>query len=152
MAVRLEVCIMFIMVMFVASAYTLCGCTKGGTGGVLEGITSAIDSASNPKKKCGSNSSGYEGGGWADIFTDFFGGGTTSGFDNMGKYFSDISFGTASKDNPDPGMQDFFAGVSFSSKCCPSRYSTDTGCACLNQSKYDVIRSRGGNNMPVSQW
>ena len=75
---------------------------------------------------------------------------SVSGFDNMGTQFRTTQF--SSTVNPSESrIQDFFGGVKFSTKCCPSRYSTDTGCACLDQSKYDIIKTRAGNNMPFSQ-
>lgn len=81
----------------------------------------------------------------------FFTGTKISGFDNMGTQFRTTQF--SSTVNPrEARIQDFFGGVKFSTKCCPSSYSTDTGCACLDQSKYDIIKTRAGNNMPFSQW
>ena len=81
----------------------------------------------------------------------FFTGTKISGFDNMGTQFRTTQF--SSNVNPrEARIQDFFGGVKFSTKCCPSSYSTDTGCACLDQSKYDIIKTRAGNNMPFSQW
>jgi len=85
------------------------------------------------------------------MIKDFFTGKKKSGFDNMGTQFRTTQF--VSTVNPSEArIQDFFGGVKFSSKCCPSRYSTDTGCACLDNTKFDVIKHRGGNNMPFSQW
>ena len=153
--VRIEVCILFIIVMFIAGSYTLCGCTQGGVSGVMEGISNIVDNVTQPNPSgCKSKSmEGSSSGTWniSDTFSKFFTGTQKSNFDNMGRQFSDISFLDISGDQPEPQMNDFFRGVSFSSKCCPSKYSTDSGCACLDQSKYDVIRSRGGNNVPISQ-
>tara|TARA_B100001093_G_scaffold385617_1_gene371456 strand:+ start:138 stop:371 length:234 start_codon:yes stop_codon:yes gene_type:complete len=33
----------------------------------------------------------------------------------------------------------------FSPSCCPSTYSTSTGCLCDNFNEFDIITSRGGN-------
>jgi hypothetical protein len=153
--VRIEVCILLMIVMFVAGSYTLCGCTKGGVHGVMEGVSNAVDNVtSKPQGTCRRSKSGHN---WmSDIYSSVFGSSSSSthksGFDNMGRYFSDISFGSAIADHPDPDMPDFFRGVSFSSNCCPSKYSSDSGCACLDNAKYEVIRSRAGNNVPISQW
>ena len=146
--VRIEVCILLMIVMFIAGSYTLCGCTKGGVHGVMEGLTNAVENVtSKPKGKCMSTSGNW----WSNMVGGMFGTPQKSGFDNMGRYFSDITFGSGT-DQPDPEMPDFFRGVSFSSQCCPSKYSTDSGCACLDNAKYEVIRSRAGNNVPISQW
>ncbi len=45
--VRIEVCILLMIVMFIAGSYTLCGCTKGGVQGVMEGLTNAVENVSS---------------------------------------------------------------------------------------------------------
>ena len=39
----------------------------------------------------------------------------------------------------------FFSDTEFKGECCPSRYSTSSGCACLSQQKKDFLSNRGGN-------
>jgi hypothetical protein len=50
------------------------------------------------------------------------------------------------------GQLDFLATTSFKAECCPSAYSTSTGCACLTMDQYQYLHERGGNNVPFSQY
>jgi hypothetical protein len=45
-----------------------------------------------------------------------------------------------------------FANTEFKPECCPSVYSTSTGCACINSNTYNYLISRGGNNVPYSEY
>lgn len=45
----------------------------------------------------------------------------------------------------------FFTYNKCSPKCCPSSYSCDKGCVCLNQDQRDYINSRGKNRIPTSK-
>ena len=86
------------------------------------------------------------------VISSWFGMDGNEGFDNLRQSaFGDISSFAPSAASPAQlATEDFFRGVSFSGKCCPSEYSTDKGCACLSPEKYEYIRSRGGNNVPIS--
>ncbi len=53
---------------------------------------------------------------------------------------------------PPEGQLDFFAKTDFKPECCPSSFSTSTGCACLDMGSYNFLRERGGNNVPFSQY
>jgi hypothetical protein len=50
------------------------------------------------------------------------------------------------------GQLDFLATTPFKSECCPSAFSTSTGCACLTMDQYQYLHERGGNNVPFSQY
>lgn len=39
----------------------------------------------------------------------------------------------------------FFADNKFQPECCPSDYSSSTGCACMSNEQLDYINMRGGN-------
>ncbi len=180
--VRPEVVILFLIVIGIAGLYTLCGCTQGGIYGVYEGLSNIteatelqtdlgvmptnadeedIDSFKSKKSHKSTNvskstakSTAKSNNWFKNMFNKFIGlftGKHKSGFDNMGSQFRNFSFNTT--DNTvDESIPDFFKGISFSSKCCPSSYSNGSGCACLNDAQYNIIRSRGGNNLPISQW
>ena len=32
-----------------------------------------------------------------------------------------------------------------SSDCCPSKYSCDNGCICMNKKQIELVKTRGGN-------
>jgi hypothetical protein len=50
------------------------------------------------------------------------------------------------------GQLDFLATTPFKPDCCPSAFSTSTGCACLTMDQYKYLHERGGNNVPFSQY
>jgi hypothetical protein len=50
------------------------------------------------------------------------------------------------------GEMDFFSNSSFKPECCPSTYSNSQGCACLTGDQYNYLITRGGNNVPYSEY
>ena len=50
------------------------------------------------------------------------------------------------------GEMDFLANVEFKSECCPNAYSNSMGCACMTSQDYNYLITRGGNNVPYSQY
>jgi hypothetical protein len=50
------------------------------------------------------------------------------------------------------GELDLFATVDFKPECCPNTYSTSTGCACMTTGQYNYLVTRGGNNVPYSEY
>ncbi len=47
---------------------------------------------------------------------------------------------------------DLFATTPFKPECCPNAYSNSSGCACMTVDQYSYLTSRGGNNVPYSQY
>lgn len=47
---------------------------------------------------------------------------------------------------------DIFATTGFKPECCPNAYSNSTGCACMTNDQYNYLKSRGGNNVPYSEY
>jgi hypothetical protein len=45
-----------------------------------------------------------------------------------------------------------FANTPFKKECCPNAYSTSTGCACMTTDQYNYLITRGGNNVPYSEY
>lgn len=45
-----------------------------------------------------------------------------------------------------------FANTPFKPECCPNTYSTSTGCACMTTGQYNYLVTRGGNNVPYSEY
>ena len=45
-----------------------------------------------------------------------------------------------------------FANTPFKPECCPSSFSTSTGCACITGPQYNYLVTRGGNNVPYSEY
>jgi hypothetical protein len=50
------------------------------------------------------------------------------------------------------GEMDVFANTEFKPECCPNTYSNSEGCACMSTQQYDTLISRGGNNVPYSEY
>ena len=50
------------------------------------------------------------------------------------------------------GEMDFFANSQFKPECCPSTYSTSEGCWCGTSQDYNYLITRGGNNVPYSEY
>lgn len=50
------------------------------------------------------------------------------------------------------GEIDFFANSEFKPECCPNTYSTSTGCWCGSSKDFNYLVTRGGNNVPYSEY
>ena len=50
------------------------------------------------------------------------------------------------------GELDMFANTEFKPECCPNAYSNGSGCACMTVNQYNYLVSRGGNNVPYSEY
>ena len=50
------------------------------------------------------------------------------------------------------GELDMLASTKFKPECCPSTYSTASGCGCLSDQQKTFLLQRGGNNFPVSEY
>ena len=50
------------------------------------------------------------------------------------------------------GELSMFASTPFKPECCPNTYSTSTGCACMTGQQYNWLVTRGGNNVPYSEY
>jgi hypothetical protein len=58
------------------------------------------------------------------------------------------------RNNPplNEGEMDMFANTPFKPECCPSTFSTSSGCACLDMKQYSELTHRSGNNVPYSEY
>jgi hypothetical protein len=45
-----------------------------------------------------------------------------------------------------------FSNTPFKAECCPNAYSTSNGCACMTTKQYNYLVTRGGNNVPYSEY
>ena len=50
------------------------------------------------------------------------------------------------------GQLDFFDNTLFKPECCPNAFSSSMGCACMDMKQYNTLISRGGNNVPYSEY
>jgi hypothetical protein len=45
-----------------------------------------------------------------------------------------------------------FSNTEFKPSCCPNTYSNSSGCACMTTDQFNHLVTRGGNNMPYSEY
>ena len=45
-----------------------------------------------------------------------------------------------------------FANTEFKPSCCPNTYTNGSGCACMTNAQLNHLTSRGGNNVPYSEY
>jgi len=50
------------------------------------------------------------------------------------------------------GEMNFFANTRFAPEFCPNTYSTSQGCAEMSVGQYNYLITRGGNNVPYSEY
>jgi hypothetical protein len=50
------------------------------------------------------------------------------------------------------GELSMFANTPFKPECCPNTYSNSSGCACMTTNQYNYLVTRGGNNVPYSEY
>jgi hypothetical protein len=50
------------------------------------------------------------------------------------------------------GELSMFANTNFKPECCPNTYSNGSGCACMTTGQYNYLVTRGGNNVPFSEY
>jgi hypothetical protein len=50
------------------------------------------------------------------------------------------------------GEMFMFANTEFKPECCPNTYSNSSGCACMDSKSYNYLITRGGNNLPYSEY
>jgi len=50
------------------------------------------------------------------------------------------------------GEMFMFANTQFKPECCPNTYSNSSGCACMDSGSYNYLVTRGGNNVPYSEY
>jgi len=50
------------------------------------------------------------------------------------------------------GELNMFETTPFKPECCPNAYSNSMGCACMTVDQYNYLITRGGNNVPYSEY
>ena len=168
MKFRLEILILIAVVYWILVGHVCCSCYRGG---MMEGLTNAPLSGQNKRirdwifEKL--NVEGFTG-----ANTNY---GQSAPYSLANKKPVDASkWGmpdlTYQKGKPmNKAVQDFlnrpkqpiplpegemlmFANTEFKGECCPSSFSNSMGCACITLPQYNYLISRGGNNVPYSEY
>lgn len=170
---NVELLILIGVVYLILVGHTFCGCCNYG---MMESFTIASDMVKNVSENipniavANKNKGAKEG---------FVGANINNGQSSPFDLNSDDSINTSSWNAPDmtvvpgkplsDGVKQFlarepqpvplpegemlmFANTPFKPECCPSTYSTSTGCACLTGKQYNYLVQRGGNNVPYSEY
>jgi len=71
----------------------------------------------------------------------------------VSQWTSVVNVGPQNANQPSSSdSMDFFANTQFKPECCPNTYSGSEGCACMSNAQYNTLISRGGNNVPYSEY
>ncbi len=146
--IRLEFAIIFVFLLVVIFGHTMCSCSNYG---LLEGFTKP----KKPLKIAFTNPSTTEG------FANYKTNAGPQFAENNGdfthlpvsQWSSVVSVGPQNANQPaSSDSMDFFKNTQFKPECCPNTYSGSEGCACMSNAQYNTLVSRGGNNVPYSEY
>ncbi len=160
--IRLEIAIIIVFLLVVIFGHTMCSCSHYG---LLEGFEIAKSKSApmvmaqpfsnpavqkqekNPKPKEGfANYKTNAGPQFAENNSDFT-------HLPVSQWSSVVSVGPQNANKPiSSDSMDFFANTQFKPECCPNTYSGSEGCACMSNAQYNTLVSRGGNNVPYSEY
>ena len=173
---RLEFAIIIIFLVIVLFGHTLCACSNVG---LLEGFTAATGTAPSTAPSTGAKMGDKKNGeknGKKEGFSNYKTNAGPQFASNDGNYtympsdkWSQPSLVYATGTAPSASVQsilnrgknqaplasgemDVFANTQFKPECCPNTYSNSQGCACMSTQQYNTLITRGGNNVPFSQY
>jgi hypothetical protein len=170
--IKLEIWIIVGILIFITFAHVGCSCSRIGLMegmAVLEGLYTPADNKQNKSAAAYMMNPVQEG------FTGAVNNGQSAPYSltnykpvNTSSWFTpNLTYKAGTK--PGKGVQDIlnrpkqpiplpqgemlmFANTPFSPKCCPSEYSNSQGCACVTVPQRNYLVSRGGNNVPYSEY
>jgi hypothetical protein len=165
---RVYVILLMLIFLGILWSCTICGCTHGGAYGLYEGlknISSGVKSKIKENMNNKEQPSTIKHTGVKDKVTskkskEAFGTILSEAHTVDTSKWINPALGAApttagnSEANPQlaSGELDFFANTEFKPECCPTTYSNSMGCACINENQYKYLITRGGNNVPFSQY
>ena len=138
--INLEVLILMALIYLIMLGHTLWGCSCGSSR--MEGFTSLDNSA---KYTLGDNTQ-------VDTSSWMMANLTNQPGQAKSKGAQDILNRPAQPVPLPEGEMVMFATTEFKPECCPNTYSTGSGCACMTVNQYNHLVSRGGNNVPYSEY
>ena len=151
---RAEIMVLCIVVGFVIASFTICSCAKISPEVCKKVISESKDVVTEGFRKI------------SDI-ADAAAVNYQMGMDNPGSwaqkaagYASDMGYNTVLSSHanykgtevPLQGTMNFFKNNSFKPECCPSTYTSSTGCACTSVAQLNYLNQRGGNRTLASEF
>lgn len=168
---RLEIVILIVILFWVMFGHVLCSCctmtakegfekikeglgqrggmgaTMGGSGGKKKEAFSNLSSSAFDTQFSANNSPDYymNPNDWAQQSLVYTKGTTPSAA------VESIWDRSKTQKPPAKGQLSFYDNINFKPECCVnSDASTSTGCACYTVADYNLLKTRGGNNVPFS--
>lgn len=154
---RLELVILFLVIGIVLGTHLFCGCTSFSVGGMPTDIGSAVKEAFTQQNvMLGSDDYG------APLNYSMDSGLPVTNWENAARNYAsqmgnqdNTKSGQFYKGGPiplPPGELLIFAQNQVKPECCPSYYSSSTGCVCTSQKQWDYLNERGGNRTLTTEF
>ena len=162
---RLEICLLVVVLFWVAFGHVMCSCCTMSMREGLEMIKKKVDDVKTDNDKkikivkegfVNANNKAY-----GPEFSTSKSAGYIMNPDTWSMPTLSYSKGTVpstgaqdilNRNNPPlaEGEMDLFANTPFKPECCPNTYSSSEGCACMDMKQYNMLITRSGNNVPYS--
>ena len=162
---RLEILILIVVVYLIMAGHLLCSCT---TFPLMEGLETAVAPIAATKEKKQGQHEGFVGpinDGESSAYTLGSYNGVIMPTSKWGRPNltvvpgQPLSKGVQNilnrEKQPVPlpeGELNMFETTPFKPECCPNAYSNSSGCACMTVDQYNYLITRGGNNVPYSEY
>ena len=164
---RLEICLLVVVLFWVAFGHVMCSCCTISMREGFEMIKKTVDDVKtdNDKKMkivkegfVNANNKAY-----GPEFSTNKSAGYIMSPDTWSMPTLSYSKGTVpstgaqdilNRNNPPlaEGEMDLLANTPFKPECCPNTYSNSEGCACMDMQQYNMLITRSGNNVPYSEY
>ena len=168
---RLEILILIVVVYWIMAGHLLCSCA---TFPLMEGMEGAIKAAAGNSSVIASEKTKDK---TKESFVGLINDGESSAY-TLGSY-NGVIMPTSKWGRPNltvvPGQPlskgvqnilnrekqpvplpegelNMFETTPFKPECCPNAYSNSSGCACMTVDQYNYLITRGGNNVPYSEY
>lgn len=165
---RLEILILIVIVSWIMFGHLLCSCSTVGFKEAMETMGNMGKQEPLTKRTLSGNTEGFVGANNTATGPEFSAAKTPGFFMDPSKWsMPNLSYSPGATPSagvkaiwdrpkqPIPlpkGELDIFATTPFKPECCPNAYSNSTGCACMTVDQYSYLTTRGGNNVPYSQY
>lgn len=158
---RIEIVILSLIIGIILGAHLLCSCSKITISGASSDIKSILGSTGAPLKEgfinnLGSSDygaalnysmdQGVPNGDWTAAATNYAKVMGNTDNTKSGQYYKGTQVPLP------PGQLFIFADNEVKPECCPSYYSSSTGCVCTSQAQWDYLNERGGNRTFTTEY